>query len=174
MKSNTLSTSETSLSTLLTSMRSNTVSSNDIKADLTRHYAKFFDQGFVDKIRNESKYSYEFKSNSSSLSTTKDRDLIAKKYAEIIVDMTVVDDFVPGESSKTGLYLENLYRKDKALFRDSFQKAWLELFIKDERHMANYICIASTLDYDMLDDRADALIMALFPLCVGEYFHSAK
>jgi len=158
MKSNTLSTSDTSLHTSMTSISNH----NFRSSDLPMFNLKFIDQGFAEKILDKSELSYDLKSNSSSLSSTYDQDLKAKKYAEIIADMAVADDFVPGELSKTGLYLENLYRKDKALFRDCFQKAWLELFIRDERHMANFICIASTLDYDMLEDRADTLVIAGF------------
>lgn len=47
------------------------------------------------------------------------------------------------------------------MMRDSFQKAWLELYANENHHhIANFISIASSIEYEILDDRADALIIA--------------
>ncbi|EPA0982231.1 hypothetical protein ACQZVD_000791 [Vibrio parahaemolyticus] len=122
---------------------------------------KFFDNALATDILRGSNSSTSIrKTSSSSLNHKNDQPFDADTYAEIIRDMLITDDYVPGESSKTGLYLENLYRKDIVIFRDSFQKAWLELYRHNEHHIANFICIASSLEYEMLEDRADALIIA--------------
>lgn len=148
MKSKSTLYSDTNYSDLLKSL----TSSNSFSYD-----SKFFDKVLATSILQTSSTNNTGASSSENRST---RSHDAEKYAEIIKDMLLSDDYSPGESSKTGLYLENLYGKDQDLFRDSFQKAWLELYCCNEHHIANFISIASTLDYEMLEDRADALIIA--------------
>lgn len=152
MKNKNIFSSDANYIDLLKSLSDSKFSSFDIK---------FFDYTIAtDILKSTSSSSSSKKAASSSLNHKNDQAFNADAYAEIIRDMLITDDYIPGESSKTGLYLENLYRKDMSLFRDSFQKAWLELYRYNEHHIANFICIASSLEYEMLEDRADALIIA--------------
>lgn len=152
MKDKNIFSSDANYKSFLKSLSASKFSSFDLK---------FFDNAIAADILTGANSSTSInKAASSSLNYRNDQKFNADAYAEIIRDLLITDDYVPGESSKTGLYLENLYRKDIALFRDSFQKSWLELYSYNEHHIANFICIASSLEYEMLEDRADALIIA--------------
>ncbi|MGY8868869.1 MAG: hypothetical protein ACKVJE_00390 [Pseudomonadales bacterium] len=87
----------------------------------------------------------------------------AKKYSKDLIRLIKFDEYIEGEVSKTGLFLESLYKQNQAVFRDCFQKAWLELYThKNPELIATFINIASTLDYEWLEDSADALILAAY------------
>lgn len=151
MKSKSIFSSDTNYISLWKSLSDSKFSSFD---------SKFFDNTItLDLLASTNTNASTKKTVSSSLNNN-EKVFKADKYAEIITDLLITDDYVPGESSKTGLYLENLYRKNNALFKDSFQKAWLGLYSRNENHIANFISIASSLEYEMLEDRADALIIA--------------
>lgn len=69
------------------------------------------------------------------------------------------EEYIEGEISKTHLYLEALHGKYPAQFLDVFQQVWLHLFKSDASGLRNFICIAAGLNYNILKDRADALII---------------
>ncbi len=122
--------------------------------------SKFYDTSSIDNVIKKRNSDESIASPSSSLSSQTQQVFNVETEARAIIDILKSDDFIPGELSKTELYLENLHAKNVSLFRDSFQKAWLELYRDNENHIANFICISSSLDYDLLEDRADTLVIA--------------
>ncbi|MBE8607925.1 hypothetical protein [Vibrio sp. OPT10] len=122
--------------------------------------SKFYDTSSIESVIKKRNSDDSITSPSSSLSHSNQQVFNVETEAKSIIDILKSDDFIPGEISKTELYLENLYAKNANLFRDSFQKAWLELYSGKENHISNFICISSSLDYDMLEDRADTLVIA--------------
>lgn len=102
--------------------------------------------------------------SSSSNSTVTNRisklSVDAEKYSKKLIRILKQDEFIPGEISKTQLFLENILLKEIDLFREVFQKTWLKLFIESNtNHIIDFISMASYFEYEDLDDRADALII---------------
>lgn len=87
-------------------------------------------------------------------------EIKAKKASASIVSLVQKDEYVAGETSKTELFLEKLYYENKIVFREAFQKAWLELFKGDDESFATFLSIASAIEYSWLGDRADALAIS--------------
>ncbi|EJL87997.1 hypothetical protein [Pantoea sp. GM01] len=88
-------------------------------------------------------------------------DTIVLKKQKMILTLLKSDDYVEGEITKTQLYFESMFAENPIVFRDVFQKTWLELFRKkNANELRKFICIASCLDYEALRDRADAIILA--------------
>jgi hypothetical protein len=97
---------------------------------------------------------------SSTLSVSQERNTQVNQYAEIIADYVLEDEYIEGQISKSQLYMESLYNQDPDILRDSFQKAWLNIYSHGEYAVYTFISIASCLDYYWLKDRADTLIFA--------------
>lgn len=72
------------------------------------------------------------------------------------------EDYQDGEISKTHLYLETLFHQNQMQFREVFQQVWLKLYSQDAEGLRDFICISAGLDYDWLQDRADALVLGSF------------
>ena len=68
------------------------------------------------------------------------------------------DNIVEGDVSKTQIYLEALAEKDRLLFLEVFQKTWVAVYYSPE-HLRNYLCVAASMDYSLMKDRADVLIL---------------
>lgn len=97
-------------------------------------------------------------SNIDTLSPT----LIRRKQKEII-RFVLSDDYIEGEISKTQLFLEKLYAEDKYLFKASFQKAWLQLYSQEKDvFLQMFINISSGIDYELLQDCGDSLVLASY------------
>ncbi len=107
---------------------------------------------------------YLLSSNSridSSLDFTSQLSIEAEKNSKKLIRILKQDEFIPGELNKTQLFLENILLKDKSLFREVFQKTWLSIFPeKDPIHIINFISMASYFEYEVLEDRADVLVIS--------------
>ncbi|MDH1468508.1 hypothetical protein FJD32_000800 [Shewanella sp. LC6] len=99
-------------------------------------------------------------SSSSTLGISQVRDAKVNQCAELIVDFVLDDEYIEGQTSKSQLYIENLYYQDPQVLKDSFQKAWLNIYSHGEHAMFTFISIASSIRYEWLEDRADTLIFA--------------
>ncbi|NCU07401.1 hypothetical protein [Pantoea ananatis] len=88
-----------------------------------------------------------------------EKEIVSKK--NMTLDLLKSDDYIEGEITKTQLYLESVYKENPYIFREVFQRAWLDLFyLKNAKDLTKFLCIASCLDYDYLKDKADAIILA--------------
>ncbi len=102
----------------------------------------------------------EFSSGNGNKTTTISEVSIDKKASEII-RLVLSDDFVPGEITRTQLFLEKLAKTNKLLFEKAFQRSWLKLYSnQNEYHLYNFICIASCLEYCLLNDYGKVLVLA--------------
>ncbi|APW49188.1 hypothetical protein O4M77_15720 (plasmid) [Acinetobacter sp. YWS30-1] len=126
----------------------------------------FKDIDFSKFISNESNVIHNYLLSSSSkfesaTDLTSHLSIEAEKNSKKLIRILKQDEFVPGELNKTQLFLENLLVKNKDLFREVFQKTWLQIFPeKNTIHIINFISMASYFDYDVLDDRADVLVIS--------------
>jgi hypothetical protein len=85
----------------------------------------------------------------------------AKKKADYLFALSCKDEFVAGEVSAAEIYLESIYNESPALFSETFQKCWLKLYSFDKSNvLADFICNISSINYDWLKDKADALVIA--------------
>jgi len=100
------------------------------------------------------------RSTSSTLSKDRNRDLRVNECSQTIIDFVLSEEYVEGQISKTQLYIESIYCQDKSLLRDSFQKSWLAIYSRGEYAVYTFISIASSIEYEFLEDRADTLIFA--------------
>ena len=83
------------------------------------------------------------------------------KKQKMILSLLKSDDYVEGEITKTQLYFESISKENLYVFREVFQRTWLELFRKKNAYaLRKFICIASCLEYEQLGDKADAIIIA--------------
>ncbi len=86
---------------------------------------------------------------------------IVIKKQKMTISLLFSEDYVEGEITKTQLYLEGLYKENPFVFREVFQRVWLDLFRnKNTYELRNFICVASCLEYEILGDKADAIILA--------------
>lgn len=85
-------------------------------------------------------------------------DVEIEKKIKKALSLLKTEDQVDGEVTKTQIFLEFLSESDSRMFLEVFQKLWLRLYRDDTVHFRNFVCIASAMDYDILKDRADALI----------------
>lgn len=92
-------------------------------------------------------------------SNNSDFEFKVNKSVSRIIELIYSDDFVEGESSKTQLYMEYLYHKDRAIFLESFNRVWVELYTHDSYYIMTFLNIASTISYNWLGYRADSIVM---------------
>ncbi|EMX5978162.1 hypothetical protein AAHF30_004400 [Escherichia coli] len=86
---------------------------------------------------------------------------IVIKKQKMTISLLFSEDYVEGEITKTQLYLEGLYKENPFVFREVFQRVWLDLFRnKNTYELRNFICVASCLEYEILGGKADAIILA--------------
>ena len=86
---------------------------------------------------------------------------IVIKKQKMTMSLLFSEDYVEGEITKTQLYLEGLYKENSFVFREVFQRVWLDLFRnKNTYELRNFICVASCLEYEILGDKAVAIILA--------------
>jgi|GEM_PF-6549527 len=83
----------------------------------------------------------------------------AQQASNKIISLIKSEDYIEGEMTKTQIYLESLYRENKYLFKDSFQKSWVKLFSAKPYILRNFVCVASCLDYSWLEDKALVLVL---------------
>ncbi|HDH1413847.1 TPA: hypothetical protein PIT84_001325 [Klebsiella quasipneumoniae subsp. similipneumoniae] len=76
----------------------------------------------------------------------------------MLIDLLKSEDYVEGEITKCQLFLESLYEKDENLFGEVFQNVWLSLY-SNSYELRKYLCVASSLEYEILKDKADVLIL---------------
>ena len=69
------------------------------------------------------------------------------------------DEYYDGEISKTQMFFEHLYEKDSNLLREVFSRGWLHAYKLSSAKLSDFICIASSIDYDILTNHADMLIL---------------
>ena len=77
-----------------------------------------------------------------------------------LLNIVKQDNFVEGETSKTELYLENLYLTNVNIFFDVLNKCWLRLYTDSPSNLSTLISVLSTIDYEWFGDKVDALIIA--------------
>jgi len=77
----------------------------------------------------------------------------------MVFDLLKSEDYIEGEISKTQIYLESLHSKNISLFNNVFQKSWLSLYKKSASELRKYLCVASCLEYDLVRENADTLIL---------------
>lgn len=68
------------------------------------------------------------------------------------------ENYIEGDVSKTQIYLEALAERDRLLFLEVFQRTWVAVYYSPE-HLRNYLCVAASMDYSLMKDRADVLIL---------------
>lgn len=128
--------------------------------------------GFIPNASLIQKKNYSLKLTSSSASESheikainrgglfnSDFEFRVNKSVSRIIELIYTDEYIEGESSKTQLYLEFLYHKDKAVFLEAFNRAWVSLYVADSHYITTFLNIASTIDYDWLGYRADSIVM---------------
>ncbi len=139
-------------------LTSSTIEKKDLKRD--EHI------GFKLKRRSGSKSQssiYSLSSSTNKLSHTDNFEASVRKYSRYIINLIQSDEYVEGEVSKTEFFLEDLHSKNEYIFRDCFQSAWLELYLQGNPQLiGTFINIASTIDYEWLNDRADVLIFGAY------------
>lgn len=69
------------------------------------------------------------------------------------------DEYYDGEISKTQMFFENLYEVDINLFREVFSRGWLYAYKQSPAKLSDFICVASSIEYDKLTHYADILII---------------
>lgn len=88
-----------------------------------------------------------------------DFEFKVNKSVSRIIELIYSDDFVEGESSKTQIYLEYLYHKDRAVFLEAFNRTWVALYTHESYYIMTFLNVASTISYDWLGYRADSIVM---------------
>ncbi|WP_195744475.1 hypothetical protein, partial [Vibrio parahaemolyticus] len=83
---------------------------------------------------------------------------VAQKYNQVM-KFLYADEFIEGEISKTHLYLENIYKENEQVMRTVVQRAWLSLFKTNEAQLLKLLNICSGLDYEMLAEHGDAMLV---------------
>ncbi|AUK01983.1 hypothetical protein ABUT56_17120 [Escherichia coli] len=68
------------------------------------------------------------------------------------------ENYIEGEITKTQIYLESLSEKNKSLFLEVFQRVWVSIYYSPE-YLRNFLYIAASMDYELMKDRADVLIL---------------
>ncbi|UTP16718.1 hypothetical protein [Escherichia coli] len=68
------------------------------------------------------------------------------------------ENYIEGEITKTQIYLESLSEKNKLLFLEVFQRVWVSIYYSPE-YLRNFLYIAASMDYELMKDRADVLIL---------------
>lgn len=76
----------------------------------------------------------------------------------MLLDLLKSDDYIEGEITKSQIFLESLYDKSTNLFGEVFQNVWLKLY-NNNYELRKYLCIASCMEYQMLKDKADVLVL---------------
>ncbi|MCU4415447.1 hypothetical protein KTH71_15720 [Acinetobacter sp. WU_MDCI_Axc73] len=90
-----------------------------------------------------------------------DLEASISKKAQRIKETIRYDDYIPGEISKTQLLFEKLYSENVMIFRESYLRSWLDLYrVNDIENIIKFISISSDLEYELLQERADTLIIA--------------
>lgn len=137
---------------------------NLLKHDNNRLYKQLdllFDEKKSLSKNSLSMSTYIDKSKNTIRSFSQDNDFIANKMAKSIKDTLKYDDFVPGEISRTQLLLESMHKENVSAFKDAYQKCLLDLYKSDQTDdLVKFISISSNLDYEILQERADTLIIA--------------
>lgn len=109
-------------------------------------------------------FQLETESINQGSSTKQDFEIQVSKCTSRLIELTCSEDYIEGEISKTQIYLEFLYDKNQELFQESFQRAWVQLYRMDDYHVKNFINFASTIEYEWLGNKADAMIMGVCSL----------
>lgn len=74
------------------------------------------------------------------------------------LDLLKSEDYIEGEVTKSQIFLESLFSKSANLFGEVFQNVWLKLY-SNNYELRKYLCIASCMEYEMLKDKADVLVL---------------
>lgn len=74
------------------------------------------------------------------------------------LDLLKSEDYIEGEVTKSQMFLESLFNKSANLFGEVFQNVWLKLY-SNNYELRKYLCIASCMEYEMLKDKADVLVL---------------
>lgn len=112
-------------------------------------------------LHSSSKVNNQIKNNFSPDFNSVDIDVIANKKAESMKDTLRFDYYTPGEISKTQLLFESMYKDNPIVFKEAYQKCWLGLYRNnDVENIIKFISISSDIDYSLLQERADSLIIA--------------
>lgn len=83
------------------------------------------------------------------------------KNKEAILDCLKGDEYIEGETSKTVMLLEAVYHREKELFGQIFQVAWLHLYTQRQSYeLRKFINMSSSIKYNWLNDKADALVLS--------------
>lgn len=96
--------------------------------------------------------------------------IIERKIAEKTDEFKLIfsrDEYIDGEVSRTQVFFESLYHENKIIFEAVFKKSWLHVFLDPKpSSLSDFILIAATLDYSMLNDNADIIL-------VGSWSHKS-
>jgi hypothetical protein len=118
------------------------------------------DQNYDTAVTSNVLFDLSSLTNSAQKDSAAEFDVKCSKISDHITRIVNFDEYIDGEISKTELYLEKLYIENKAVFRESFQRAWLQLFAGSKDNLATFINISSNISYQWLEDRADALVLS--------------
>jgi len=118
-----------------------------------------------DHTNDRSSLSYRLKEDNNRTQSSSqeylDLDILATKKAISIKETLHFDDYIPGEISRTQLLFENIYKDDAVIFKEAYQKCWLDLYrVNDVKNFIKFISISSDIEYSILQERADSLIIA--------------
>jgi len=118
---------------------------------------------FKAEISNSSEILGEFTLSSSSMERGFLNEYLLEN-VELCVDHMIFliksEEYEEGIVGRAQQYMEELISKNLGLFRESFQKVWVELLkMKRADLIGNFINVAASIDYNFLDDKADVLIM---------------
>lgn len=126
---------------------------------------------YADIKRNELSHSktnggfqLETESINQGSSTKQNFEIQVSKCTSRLIELTCSEDYIEGEISKTQIYMEFLYDKNQDLFQESFQRTWVQLYRMNDQHVKNFINFASTIEYEWLGNKADAMIMGVCSL----------
>ncbi|EOT5501719.1 hypothetical protein ACNRQA_004323 [Citrobacter koseri] len=125
-------------------------------------YNRSGDQTYVDQSSN-GKHSDQDSGMSNvneGSGVVENKSLLILRKKNAILDCLKGDEYVEGETSKTVILLEAIHLREKELFGQIFQEVWLHLFTQQSYELRKFINMSSSIKYNWLNDKADALILS--------------
>ncbi len=126
--------------------------------DIAIKYINSSANALIESIVNVSGYSNSNPSNSNFNAVSNIDFLVNEQFAKFKA-LFKSDEYCDGEISKTQMFFEYLYEKNIIVFREVFSRGWLYVYKLSPTKLSDFICIAASMDYEMLGHHADALIV---------------
>lgn len=115
-------------------------------------------QGFLTLTNSTNKNNIISSLNSGNV-VSSDFEFQVTKAVDRVMELIFSEDYIEGEASKTQLYFEYLYCKNKNIFLEVFNRAWVSLYREENYYIMMFLNVASTIPYEWLKYRADSVVM---------------